>query len=408
MATSACHWSIAIWLHVEPAPLIVAWLGTSGDDRQRQRRARRRGEDRERSRARACARRSIDVGASGRRAVIRSGRGRSRGCGGRRARRTASRSGPASTMWPGSFSAARKKAHVLRDTLGLLHVVGDDHDRHLSRSSAIVSSMRRVDVGSSAEHGSSISSTSGCTASARAMHSRCCCPPESAPPGVAEPVLDLVPEAGRCRQLLDDRRRVVATVDARELQAGEHVLGDGHRRERVGLLEHHADAAADLGGREAAAVDVDAVEQRSAPPSAAPGTSSCMRLRMRRNVDFPQPDGPMSAVTLRAGISSDTRSSTCGCRTTRSTRRGRERRRRRVGGAGRCAAGPRAVERFVGCGHASPFLARRRRRMRPMWPGPRPPRMRAITNSTSTRAISTSAPVHARWHAVRLSWRNSW
>jgi hypothetical protein len=42
------------------------------------------------------------------------------------------------------------------------------------RSSAIVSSIRRVDVGSSAEHGSSISRTSGPTASARAMHSRCC------------------------------------------------------------------------------------------------------------------------------------------------------------------------------------------------------------------------------------------
>ena len=43
--------------------------------------------------------------------------------------------------------------------------------------------MPRVEVGSSAEHGSSISSTSGSTASDRAMHSRCCWPPDSAPPG---------------------------------------------------------------------------------------------------------------------------------------------------------------------------------------------------------------------------------
>jgi hypothetical protein len=42
------------------------------------------------------------------------------------------------------------------------------------RSSVIVSSITRVDVGSSAEHGSSISSTFGVTASDRAMHSRCC------------------------------------------------------------------------------------------------------------------------------------------------------------------------------------------------------------------------------------------
>src|SRR2546427_256431 len=33
-------------------------------------------------------------------------------------------------------------------------------------------------MGSSAEHGSSMRSTSGSTASARAMQSRCCCPPE--------------------------------------------------------------------------------------------------------------------------------------------------------------------------------------------------------------------------------------
>src|SRR3954453_9064769 len=43
------------------------------------------------------------------------------------------------------------------------------------RSSSILS----VATGSRAEHGSSISRTSGCTASALAMHSRGCCPPES-------------------------------------------------------------------------------------------------------------------------------------------------------------------------------------------------------------------------------------
>ena len=40
------------------------------------------------------------------------------------------------------------------------------------------------------------------------------------------------------------------------------------------------------------------------------GTSSCIRLRMRRKVDLPQPDGPISAVTWPAGIVSETRSST--------------------------------------------------------------------------------------------------
>jgi hypothetical protein len=36
----------------------------------------------------------------------------------------------------------------------------------------------------------------------------------------------------------------------------------------------------------------------SRPSTLAPEISSCMRLMERRNVDLPQPDGPMRAVTL--------------------------------------------------------------------------------------------------------------
>ena len=35
------------------------------------------------------------------------------------------------------------------------------------------------------------------------------------------------------------------------------------------------------------------------PSTRPPGVTSCMRLRVRRNVDLPQPDGPMKAVTER-------------------------------------------------------------------------------------------------------------
>src|ERR1700738_1294548 len=48
----------------------------------------------------------------------------------------------------------------------------------------------------------------------------------------------------------------------------------------------------------------------TSPASLADGTDSCIRLRIRRNVDLPQPDGPISAVTVRAGMASETRSST--------------------------------------------------------------------------------------------------
>ena len=73
------------------------------------------------------------------------------------------------------------------------------------RSATIVSSITWVEIGSSAEQGSSSSSTSGRTASERAMQSRCCWPPESAQGRVVEVVLDLLEEAGAV-QRLDHRR----------------------------------------------------------------------------------------------------------------------------------------------------------------------------------------------------------
>ncbi len=46
-------------------------------------------------------------------------------------------------------------------------------------SSAMRSSIRVVEIGSSADAGSSMRITSGFVARARAMQRRCCCPPES-------------------------------------------------------------------------------------------------------------------------------------------------------------------------------------------------------------------------------------
>ena len=67
-----------------------------------------------------------------------------------------------------------EKGRSLRDTGGLWHECVTMTIVKLSRSSSINSSMRAVAMGSRAEHGSSIRITSGCTAIARAMQSRCC------------------------------------------------------------------------------------------------------------------------------------------------------------------------------------------------------------------------------------------
>ncbi len=93
--------------------------------------------------------------------VIRTGRSRSRRFAGPTGRRRSVWVGPCSTIPPGVPCSARKNAAcwetraaccMLWVTMTIVTCV---------RSSAIVSSIRRVDVGSSAEHGSSISRTFG-------------------------------------------------------------------------------------------------------------------------------------------------------------------------------------------------------------------------------------------------------
>src|SRR5215213_5865037 len=48
--------------------------------------------------------------------------------------------------------------------------------------------------------------------------------------------------------------------------------------------------------------------RRTSPSIRAPGMTSCMRLSVRMNVDFPQPEGPMSAVTCFGSMDSVTSS----------------------------------------------------------------------------------------------------
>jgi hypothetical protein len=89
-----------------------------------------------------------------------------------------------------------------------------------------------------------------------------------------------------------------------ELHARDHVLVDGHRRERVRALEHHADLPADVDRVGAAGVDV-VVVQRDPALDPRPGITSCMRLMVRSAVDLPQPDGPMKAVIDRSSMTID-------------------------------------------------------------------------------------------------------
>jgi hypothetical protein len=73
-----------------------------------------------------------------------------------------------------------------------------------SLSSSIGFSIRAVEIGSSAEHGSSSRITSGRTATVRAMHSRCCWPPDRLRP--LAPSLSLTSSHSAARRRADSTR----------------------------------------------------------------------------------------------------------------------------------------------------------------------------------------------------------
>ena len=123
-----------------------------------------------------------------------------------------------------------------------------------------------VAIGSRALVGSSNRRISGSVASARAMQSRCCCPPDRAERGLVQAVLGLVPERGAAEACSTLSAMIALVAHAAQAQAVGDVLED-RLGERVGLLEDHADAHADFDRVDASADDVDAVGvQRGSRP----------------------------------------------------------------------------------------------------------------------------------------------
>src|ERR1700682_3678518 len=156
------------------------------------------------------------------------------------------------------------------------------------------SSIFAVRMGSSAEHGSSRRSTSGSTARARAMHKRCCCPPESSYADLWRWSFTSSQSAARRRLFLPAEslaRGLVGWVfhsapEPRTPRPFFDRIGDGNIRavdpqaignvvknrlgERIGTLKDHADAAAMRGN--VLRKDVLAIEKNFAlEPGAAHG-----------------------------------------------------------------------------------------------------------------------------------------
>ena len=142
--------------------------------------------------------------------------------------------------------------------------------------------------------GSSASSTGGSFASARAIATRCCCPPESAAGSLSA-----------CSAIADPGQQLAAPPgaapapgrSAAEVHRQHHVLRHRQRRQELEELEHDADGAAAPAGQ-----GVRSPCWRSLAGdhhlAARPGTSiPASRLS---SVDLPLPDGPTIATNSPA------------------------------------------------------------------------------------------------------------
>ena len=146
------------------------------------------------------------------------------------------------------------------DPRRLLHVVGDDDDRHalLQLADELLDLQRRdrVEGRAGLVHQQHLGLDRHRPGDAEALLLAA----RETDPRALEAVLDLVPEAG------PDQRFAAAVVHlaARgpgQPQAGDDVVEDRHRRERVRFLEDHADSAPDGDDVDPRVVEVEPVEQ---------------------------------------------------------------------------------------------------------------------------------------------------
>ena len=124
-------------------------------------------------------------------------------------------------------------------------------------SRVMSSSILAVAMGSSDEQGSSMSRTSGSMARARAMHSRCCCPPDSRTAGECNRSFTRSHRAAWCSADSAASLQQRLVPHPVQPQPGHHVVEDAHRRERVRPLEDHPHPAPDELGLGVAGVDVE-------------------------------------------------------------------------------------------------------------------------------------------------------
>ena len=107
---------------------------------------------------------------------------------------------------------------------------------------------------------------------------------------LAQRILHLVPQIGRAQAFLHHVGKGAPPMGPQHPRAERHVVEDALRK-GVGPLEDHAHPLAQLHHVGARARRCPSRRCSTLPSRAAPGMVSFMRLRQRRKVDFPHPEG---------------------------------------------------------------------------------------------------------------------
>src|ERR1017187_4250999 len=138
-----------------------------------------------------------------------------------------------------------KERGEIRHARGLLHVVGHNHNRvvlfqfqdqvlYFRRGQRVECRGRFVHEQHLRLHGERARNAQALLLAARKADGR-----------RVQAVFDLVPKRGHAQRLFHAFGEQRAVAKAVQSQADRDVVGDGHGRERIRFLEHHADAAAD-------------------------------------------------------------------------------------------------------------------------------------------------------------------
>src|SRR6202022_2267661 len=158
----------------------------------------------------------------------------------------------------------KKEAGKLRHTGSLLHVVGHNHDGEsfleLEDKLFDLAGGNGIERRAGLVHQKHLRLNGDRTGNAQAL---LLASGKAGARLLARRVFYLIPKGGEAQRALHDFIQALALMKAIERQSGRHIVVNRHRGKLIGVLEHHADAAANLHGG-SAIVDIHVANPHSA------------------------------------------------------------------------------------------------------------------------------------------------